>query len=77
MPQWHGYTLWHALFLTIAGWVTHVNWPRLLAAYRWIQGEGGIGMMVVKLTWNPAAKAEPRPGIISEQQTKEKENNNE
>jgi hypothetical protein len=63
MPQWHGYTLWHAVFLLIGGWVTHANWPKLVAGYRWIQGEGGAGMILKNLIWNPKAKSEQQQQI--------------
>lgn len=56
--NWHGYTVWHLLGLTVAGWVTHANGARLLPAYRWIQGEGGVGRILVALVWSPKVKHE-------------------
>jgi len=55
MPNWHGYTAWHALALAILGWITHANWGRLLVAYRWIQGEGGVVRILISFIWTQKA----------------------
>jgi len=65
LGSWHGYTVWHLLGLTVLGWITHANWRRAMPAFRCIQGEGGVGLILWRLLYNPAAVSPPT-GSMSE-----------
>jgi hypothetical protein len=70
LPQqvsWHGLTMTHAMLMTVAGWLTHANWDKILAAARvtlyWWDDIGGL-IGLIKLIFvghilTPKANPEP------------------
>ena len=54
----NGINMTHALLAVIAGWVTHVNWPRIVAVGTWAANNGGlVGIVRKVVVGNP----QPRP----------------
>lgn len=59
---WHGLTMAHAFVLAVAAWITHANWPRIMAAGSWIASHGGvIGILAALLKGQRASGQTSKP----------------
>ena len=60
---WHGITMMHALVVVIMGWVTHANWPHIIAAGTWVAEHGGCLGVARALLFGKSAIRNPQSEI--------------
>ena len=60
---WHGITMLHALIVVIAGWITHANWPKIIAGGSWVAEHGGCWGIARALLCGKSAIRNPQSEI--------------
>ena len=63
--NWGWFTV---LGTSIAGWIAHTNWSKVLAALDWIQNRGGLLKWLLSLVWNNNPPAKPVEQMLAEAQ---------